>query len=152
MAIEIEVKRRKFLIPESGDPCDMWRAYFTKLKKEVGHENAKMLWLITWSQNGSVSCTTNADFNKFLKRNAIDVSSAGTRAVADISAIGGNILGLGKNLTKVLSIGIPIALVSVLVVILIILFNTAKKTDASDVAMLHPAGRAALGGSKMMKA
>jgi len=147
MAIEIAIKKRKFLIPESGDPCDLWRAYFSKLKKEVGHENAKMIWLITWSKNGDTSCTTNADFNRFLKKNEIDVSSAATRAVADISAIGGNILGLGKNLTKIISVGVPVALTVVLVVILIMLFNTAKKADATDLAMLHPAGRAAkLGG------
>ena len=152
MAIEIEIKKKQFLIPESGDPCDLWRAYFTKLKKEVGHENAKMIWLVTWSKNGDVSCTTNADFNRFLQKNQIDVSGAATRAVADVSAIGGNILGLGKNLTKVLSVGVPVALTVVLLLILIMLFNTARKADATDLAMLTPAGRAAklAGGSKLL--
>lgn len=109
MAFELIIQKKHFLIPEAGDPCDMWTTYFTTLKKTIGAKNAKMIWLVTWSTNGSTSCTTNAEFNQFLKRNDIDVSSAGTRAVADLSAIGGNVLGAGKNLTKMASIAIPIA-------------------------------------------
>ncbi|MEO9870353.1 MAG: hypothetical protein ABJQ69_03560 [Ekhidna sp.] len=140
---EITIGRRKFFIPEKGSPCDLWRTYFTKLKSEVGAENAKMLWLITWDKNGSASCTTNAAFNKWLKRNEIDVSSAASRAVADVSAIGANILGLSKNMTKALSFGVPILLGGVTIVILMVLFNTAKKADLSDVAAITPIGRAA---------
>jgi len=143
MAVQLKIKNKTFVVPESGDSCELWRTYFTKLKKEVGTENAKTLWLITWGQNGSASCTTNPAFNKFLKRNEIDVSSAGTRAIADISSIGGNILGLGKNLTKILSIGVPVALGAILLVILIILFNSARKADVKDLAVLNPATRAA---------
>lgn len=141
MAIEIEVGKKSFFIPEANDPCDLWRSYFLKLKKETGYENAKMLWLITWSKNGAVSCTVNSEFNQFLKKHQIDVSSASTRAMADISAIGSNFLGMGKNLTKLFSFGLPLTLGLVLVAILIVLFNTAKDADASDLAMLHPAGR-----------
>lgn len=143
MAIEIEVGKRSFVIPQTDDPCDLWRSYFLKLKKETGYENAKMLWLITWSKNGSASCTTNSEFNQFLRKNQIDVSNASTRAVADISAIGSNVLGMGKNLTRMFSIGLPITLGVLLVAILIILFNTAKDADAGDLALLHPAGRMA---------
>ena len=143
MAIEITLKKRTFFIPESGDPCDLWKTYFDTLKKQVGTTNARYLWLVTWNANGDVSCTTNAEFNRFLKRNEIDVSSAATRAVADVSAIGGNLLGLGKNLTKVLSIGIPVALGGILVVILMILLKTGQSADAKDLAQFTPMGKAA---------
>ena len=149
---EIRIGKKVFFVPEQGSPCDLWKAYFKKLKSEVGAENAKMLWLVTWDKNGSTSCTTSPDFNKWLKRNEIDVSSAATRIVADVSAIGGNILGLSKNMTKLLSFGLPILLGGVTLVILVILFNTAKKADLSDVAALTPAGRAAKlsGGLKLL--
>lgn len=149
---EITIGKKVFFIPEPGSPCDLWKAYFKKLKSEVGAENAKMLWLVTWGKNGSASCTTNPDFNRWLKKNRIDVSNAATRAVADVSAIGENILGFGKNMTKVLSFGVPILLGGVTIVILIVLFNTAKKADLSDVAALTPAGRAAKlsGGLKLL--
>lgn len=150
MALEVEIQKRVFLIPEPGDPCDIWRAYYSRLKREVGKENARMIWLVTWSKNGDTTCTTNSEFNSFLAKNEIDVSIAATRAVADISAIGGNILGLGKNLTKVLSIGIPVTLGVILIAILMFLLRTSKKVDVKDVAMLHPAGRTAriMGGFK----
>lgn len=143
MATQVEVKKKKFLIPEPGDPCELWRSYYFRLKKDLGSENARMIWLITWSKNGSSGCTTNAEFNRFLKQNQIDVSSAATRAVADVSAMGSNILGLGKTLTKVISIGVPVALSAILIVILIVLIKTAKKADMTDLAPLTPMGRAA---------
>jgi len=151
MATEIRLKKRTFFIPEQGDPCEIWKAYLKDLKKEISTNDAKTIWLVTWSKNGNASCTTNADFNAFLKRNDIDVSSAATRAVADVSAIGGNILGLGKNLSKVVSVAVPIVLAGGLLVILIILFNTAKKKDVSDVAAFTPVGRA-MKGIKALKA
>ncbi len=151
MATEIRLKKRTFFIPEPGDPCEIWKAYLKDLKKEISTNDAKTIWLVTWAKNGNSSCTTNADFNAFLKRNDIDVSSAATRAVADVSAIGGNILGLGKNLSKVVSVAVPIVLAGGLLVILIILFNTAKKKDVSDVAAFTPVGRA-MKGIKALKA
>ena len=141
MAFEIQVKNKKFLIPEEHDQRDTWKVYFDKLKAAVGHEYAKMLWLITWEENGSTSFTTNADFNKFLKKNDIDVSNASTRAIADVSAIGGNLLGMGKKMTKVISIAAPIVLSLVLIALLVMIFNTAKKGDISTIAHVHPVGR-----------
>ena len=64
-----------------------------------------------------------------------------TRTIADLSEIGGNIFGLGKNLTKVLSIGVPVILAVVLVGVIVLLKNSAKNADVSDLAMLTPAGR-----------
>ena len=153
MAIAITVTNKQFLIPETGDPCELWRAYFTQLKKELGTENARMIWLITWGKNGNNGCTTNAEFNRFLKQQKIDVSSAATRAVADVTAMGSGLLGLGKNLTNVLSIGVPIALSAILLVIILLLFNTARKSDATDLAMVLPAGKVAkgMGAIKMLK-
>lgn len=149
---EVTVGNKSFFIPESDSPCDLWRAYYDKLLKEVGRNNARTIWLVTWTQNGSTSCTTNADFNRWLKQNEIDVSNAATRAVADVSAIGGNILGLGKSLSKVLSIGVPVLLGGVVVVILILLLKSSKKMELQDLAALTPAGRMAQlsGGMKMI--
>ena len=140
---QITVKNTTWEIPESGSPCDQWRIYFDKLKKEFGADNAKMIWLITWQKNGDLSCTTNAKFNTWLKRNEIDVSTAATRAVADVSEIGSNILGIGKGLTKVIQIGIPVTLGAVFLAILFMLFKTSKDNNLKDVAvMATPVGRA----------
>ena len=142
MAISIDIENKQFLVPEAGDPCDTWRVYYTKLKKELGRDNARFIWLVTWAKNGSSTCTTNADFNKWLAKNEIDVSTASTRSVADVTEIGSNILGLGKGLTKVLSIGIPIALTAVLVVVILMIVKAGRQTSISDLTMLHPATRA----------
>tara|TARA_R110002050_G_scaffold63730_4_gene139144 strand:+ start:1066 stop:1512 length:447 start_codon:yes stop_codon:yes gene_type:complete len=141
MAIQVNVDNRIFLVPEADDPCDFWTSYFAKLKSEIGQENAKMIWLITWKSNGSASCTTSPNFNKWLNQNNLDVSNMATRTISDLSEIGGNLFGLGKNLTKILSIGIPVILAVVLVGIIVLLRNTSKNADLSDVAMLTPAGR-----------
>jgi hypothetical protein len=141
MAIQVNVDNRIFLVPEADDPCDFWTSYFAKLKSEIGQENAKMIWLITWKTNGSTSCTTSPNFNKWLNKNNLDVANMATRTISDLSEIGGNLFGLGKNLTKILSIGIPVILAAVLVSIIVLLRNTSKNADLSDVAMLTPAGR-----------
>ena len=143
MALTLQAYQHRFTVPEEGDPCALWQAYFRQLKKTVGTDNARTIWLLTWSKNGSISCTTNAAFNTVLQQNRIDVSSAATRAVADAAQIGSNFLGMGKNLSRLLSIGIPLALAGVLVGILVMIFNTARKADATNLAMLHPSGRAA---------
>ena len=118
-----------------------------------GKSNARNIWLITWDASPATFCATNPGFNKWLKKSGIDVSNAATRAVADLSAISGNILGFGKGMTKVIEVGGPILLGGVALVALILFINTAKKRDATDLAMLHPAGRAGkLAGLKMMKA
>ena len=139
----ITVKNEVFHIPDSNSPCDLWRTYFTKLKSKMGKENAKTIWLMTWGAHSPEFCTTNADFNKWLKRNDIDVSNAATRAIADLSKIGGNILGLGKNMTKIVSVGAPILLGVVTIAITIIVINSSKKMTVADLVAAHPGGRAA---------
>ena len=141
--MELKVRDKVWEIPESGSACEQWRIYFDQLRKELGEENARLVWLITWQSNGSTSCTTNAEFNSWLRKNGIDVSSAATRAVADISSIGGNILGLGKNLTSMISIGVPITLGVILLIILYMLFKTAREVSLKDAAMMTPYGRMA---------
>ncbi len=141
MAIQVNIDNRIFLIPEADDPCDLWTSYFAKLKSELGQENAKMIWLITWKSNGSTSCTTSPNFNKWLLKNDLDVSNMATRTVADLSEIGGNIFGFGKRLTAVLSIGIPVLLALVLVGVIVLLKNSTKEANVSDLAMLTPVGR-----------
>ena len=141
MAIQVNLDNRIFLIPEADDPCDFWTSYFTKLRSELGKENAKMIWLITWKTNGSATCTTSPNFNKWLQKNNLDVSNMATRTIADLSEIGGNLFGLGKNLTKILSVGVPIILGVVLVGIIFLLRNSTKNANVTDLTMLTPAGR-----------
>ena len=147
MAINID----NIIIPESGSPCDTWRVYFSKLKKKFGSDNAKTIWLFTWAANGDSTCTTNSEFNKFLSKNDIDVSSAATRAVADITSIGDNILGGFKSMTKLVPIVAGVALVGVLGTVLVILFRTAKNAQPADIAQVVPQGRAAMAASKLLK-
>ena len=141
--MQIKVRDKVWEIPESGSNCDQWRIYFDQLRNNLGEENARLVWLITWQSNGSSSCTTNADFNSWLKKNGIDVSSAATRAVADIGSIGENILGLGKNLTKLISVGLPVALGLILLMILYTLYRASREVSLKDAAMLTPYGRVA---------
>jgi hypothetical protein len=149
----ITIGKNVFIIPDQGSPCDTWKVYFEKLREQIGKDNAKIIWLATWKQNGSLSCTTNDDFNKFLKKNQIDVSVALTRAIADVSAIGGNILGLGKTMTKLFAIGVPLVLSSVIIAIIMLLVKAAKKGDAVDLALLASGGygRAALAAKSLSK-
>lgn len=141
MAIQVQVNNTSFLIPEGDDPCAIWVGYFSKLQKELGKSNARTLWLVTWKEKGAVSCLTNPSFNNWLQKNDIDVSNAATRTVADLSEIGGNVMGISKNLTKVFSIGVPIVLAVALLSVLIILRNTTKNADLTDLSMLTPMGR-----------
>ncbi|MFY0689150.1 MAG: hypothetical protein JXQ90_18415 [Cyclobacteriaceae bacterium] len=140
---QITIKNKTFIIPESDSPCDLWKSYFTQLKSEMGQENARTIWLVTWGERGAISCTTNPAFNKWLGKEGINVSNAGTRAIADLSSIGSNILGFSKNMTRMISIGAPILLGGISLAILLVLINTAKKSDITDVAALHPVGKAA---------
>jgi len=141
MAIAIKIEEGHFLLPESNDPCSLWISYYQKLVKEVGKNNARMLWLITWKSNGAISCATNPTFNRWLLKNELDISNMATRTIADLSEIGGNVLGMGKNLTKILSIGIPVVLAVILVSVIVIIRNSSKNVDLEDLAMLTPAGR-----------
>lgn len=139
----LTLEQKTYLIPDTDSPCDLWKAYFQQLSKAVGKKQAKSLWLVTWADRGSASCTTSADFNDWLQKNEMDVSSASTRAIADLSAIGGHFLGLGKNVSKVLSIGTPMLLGGVALAVILLVLNTARKAEVSDLAALHPAGRMA---------
>lgn len=143
MAIQVNVDNRNFLIPEQGDPCDLWTSYFAKLKTSLGKDNAKMVWLVTWNTNGSALCVANPKFKKWMFSNDLDVSNMATRTMADVSEIGGNLFGLGKSLTKILAIGVPVILAVVLVSIVIMLRNSTKNTKISDLALLTPVGRTA---------
>ncbi len=148
---QINVGNSTYFIPGKGSPCELWKSYYEDLRKSVGRDNAKTIWLVTWSEVGAVSCTTNADFNKWLKRHDMDVSNASTRAIADLSGIGGNLLGLGKNMTKIVSVGAPILLGGTTLLILILLINTFRNKDISDLAMLTPTGRATKLSTQLLK-
>lgn len=141
MAIELNIDNHIFLVPEADDPCDFWTSYFAKLKQALGQENAKMIWLVTWKTNGALSCATRPNFNIWLKKNNLDVSNMATRTIADISEIGGHVFGLGKTLTKMLSIGIPVVLAVVFIGIIMLIRNTSQQANLSDMAKLTPMGR-----------
>lgn len=140
MALQISVENHFFLIPEADDPCEFWTSYFVKLKKELGQDNAKMIWLITWKTNGATTCTTSPRFNAWLLSNDLDVTTMATRSIADLSEIGGNLFGLGKNLTKLLSIGVPVVLTLLLVGVLMVLRNSTKSATLQDAISLLPGG------------
>jgi hypothetical protein len=140
MARELRLNQKLLLVPESDDPCQLWISYYRSLKRDLGTEHAKMLWLITWKSNGAVRCTTTPDFAKWLKAHDLDVTTIATRSIADLSAIGGNLLGLGKNMTKVLALGVPIVLVIALVGVVVVLRNTTKQATLSDLGGISPAG------------
>ena len=147
MAIQATAYHKTFLIPETNDPCAIWVGYYSKLKQDVGSDNAKMLWLITWKAKGATSCLTNPSFNNWLIKNKIDISNIATRTISDLSEIGGNFLGMSKNLTKAISIGVPIVLGVVLIGGIILLRNTVKNANLTDLAMLTPVGK----GLKLLK-
>lgn len=147
MAIQAIAYRKTFLIPEANDPCAIWVGYYSKLKLEVGADNAKMLWLITWKDRGATSCLTNPSFNNWLVKNKIDVSNIATRTISDLSEIGGNFLGMGKNLTKILSIGVPVFLGAILIGGIVMLRNSTKNADLTDLVGFTPLGK----GIKLLK-
>lgn len=136
MSLEIQ----DIIIPDQTSVCAVWTVYFDKLQDKFGSDNARIIWLKTWSVYGSTSCTTNPAFLSFTQKHNIDVSNAATRAVADISQIGTNILGLGKGVTKALAVGVPVVMVSVIGIILYFLFKTAKTIAPKDLISMAPAG------------
>ncbi len=147
MAQSITVQGNTLLVPESADPCPLWISYYDRLKSEVGKDHAKALWLITWKSNASIRCLTDPNFSNWLKRNDLNVSNLATRTLADLSEISGNFLGLSKQMTKVLAIGVPAVLVSLIIGIIWMIRNSADKVDVEDLAMLSPVGR----GLKLLK-
>jgi hypothetical protein len=114
---QLEFRKKSWEIPDSDTPCESWTIYYDQLEKEFGKQRARQAWLITWEQNGSTSCTTNAKFNRWLKRKDIDVSSAATRLLASGSEMVTNVVGMGANLTTVLKYGVPVALVGVIAIV-----------------------------------
>lgn len=133
---------QNIIVPDSGAECSEWISYFTKLENKFGEVNGRTIWLKTWQVNGSTSCTTKPDFNAFLKKHKIDVSNAATAAVAGITDIGGDILGMGKTLTKIMLYGAPVVLLAIIGTVLYSIVKVSKNTTPSDVANLIPEGRA----------
>lgn len=131
------------VVPGEGAPCDTWKEYYRNLKARFGRGNARTIWLLTWKRTGSASCTTNEDFNRFIKKHEIDVSSAATRAVADTAQIGENILGLGKNVSGALKLLVPVVLIGGVAVALYLAIKVAKNAQVEDLAMAVPQARMA---------
>ena len=130
------------VVPEKNDPCDLWVTYFDQLRKAVGKTHAKTMWLVTWQAQGAVTCTTRPAFNSWLAKQGLDVSNIATRTVADLSAIQGNLFGLGKSLTKVLAIGVPLLLIALLVGVFFIGKKVVAEADRIDIKSLTPLGKA----------
>jgi len=138
----IHIEGIALVIPEKDDPCDLWIAYFERLQKSVGASQAKTLWLITWKSNGKTTCTTRPSFNRWLSKQGLDVSNLATRTVADLSAIQGNLFGLGKNLTKVLAIGVPLLLVALLVGVFMIGKKVVDDVELDNLPGVSPLSKA----------
>ena len=151
MAFQLDIQDKRFTIPESGDPCELWISYFEQLKKTVGLSKARMVWLVSWKTNGAMSCTTSPSFITWMQKNKIDVSSAATRAIADATTIGSNFMGLGKNLSNVVAIGVPISLGIALLVLGRIVWNTSTNVDLVDIASLTPTGKGMSAALKVLK-
>ena len=139
----IQVAQTNYIIPGKDSPCNAWQHYYSQLRKAFGKQFAASAWLLTWQKNGSQLCTTDAAFNKWLVSNQIDVSTTATRAVADLSDIGSNILGTGKSLSSVVSALPKILLfggISVLLLFIYLVFNSIKnqQLSLSDIAGIHP--------------
>ena len=132
---------QNIIVPEGSSECSEWMAYFNKLKEHFGEGNARIIWLKTWQVNGSTSCTSKGEFNTFLKKHQIDVSNMATAAIAGISDLGGDLLGLGKNVGKIVAYGVPIVLVAIIATILYSIARISKNTSASDLAVLTPEGQ-----------
>ncbi len=150
MSIQLKVANHAFVVPEANDPCELWVNYYNSLVSVVGVANARTIWLVTWKHNGSNVCTTNTNFNTWLQKNKIDVSSIATRFIADSAAIGGNFMNLSKRISSVAMVAVPITLSLVIAMIGWVLWNTAKKADASDLAMLTPMGKSVGAGIKFL--
>ena len=146
----IKVDNITVLIPESDSPCDVWKTYYEQLRKLFGTSNAKSVWLLTWSKRGAISCTTNPAFNKWLAGIGIDVSNIATKTLSDFNAMRSDLFGLGKTLTKVLAIGIPVVLVVVLVAIVFSLYKSSQTADVNTLLNISPVGRA-MQMAKLMK-
>ncbi len=138
---EITVRNKTYLIPDSSSHKEQWKIYLDTLRKVTGFANAKQIWLVTWQANGNTLLTTDAEFNQWAKRHDIDVSNAATRAVADISKMGGNLLGLGKNITKMIQVGIPVTAGIILLLVVLFAAKTVKNTDIKDVVQMTPVGK-----------
>ncbi len=142
MSKTLTVDTYSFVIPEKDDPCDLWIGYYDTLKKAVGSTHAKTLWLITWKSNGAIGCTTRPSFNGWMGKQGLDVSNIATRTVSDLAQIQSNFFGLGKNLTKVVAIGVPVILIALILGVLVIGKKAVDSTDIEDIKMLTPVGRA----------
>lgn len=141
MAIPIQIDSHSFIIPQSSDACELWTSYYDKLKQVLGKSHAKSLWLITWKQNGSQTCVIQPSFNRWMKKENLNVSNLATQSIADLSEIGQNIFGLGKSLSKVIAIGVPIVLGILLLIAISIIYRSSKEIDIQDIAMATPIGR-----------
>jgi len=130
------------VVPQKDDPCDLWITYFDRLQQAVGKSHAKTVWLITWQSQGAISCTTRPAFNSWLSRKGLEVSNLATRTIADVSAIQGNLFGLGKSLTKVLAVGVPLLLVAILVGVFVVGKKAVTSADQIDITDLTPLTKA----------
>ena len=130
----ITAGRHTLIIPEKGSSCSLWESYYEELKQVTGKKNAKVLWLVTWKENGSSACLVKSGFVAWLNSHDLDVTNAATNAIADLSDIGDNLLGLGKGLTRLIRTGAPVALAIATVLMLFTAFRTAKSIDLTALA------------------
>ena len=139
----IRVINQTLLVPESGSPCEAWKTYFDQLKSMVGTDYARQLWLYTWDFEGASACTSDPHFSKWLLKHDLDVTNVATRALADFSEVGSNVLGLGKTLTGMTRYAVPALLILTLLLVVYLVPKLSKSESLSQMAMLTPYGRGA---------
>ena len=130
---QLTFNKQIWSIPEKDAEYPIWQVYFEKLKDAFDTENARNIWLLTWQVNGQALLTGNKDFLDWLQKNKIDVSNAGTRALAGVSSLFStykNILLWGGG--------------GILAIILIVVLRSAWKGNLiQDASNFHPIGRLA---------
>jgi len=140
---QLEYRKQVWDIPESDSPCDAWKTYLQKLERAFGKRHAREIWLLTWQQNGSATCTMNAQFNQWLKRKGIDVSNAATRAIASSGKLVDNVLSMGANAAALLRVGVPVALVLIVSLIGYGAYRSIRNGGIGAIANAVPVGRVA---------
>tara|TARA_Y100000034_G_scaffold123044_1_gene169309 strand:- start:182 stop:613 length:432 start_codon:yes stop_codon:yes gene_type:complete len=133
------------IIPQNDSPCSQWIGYHRNLKRKFGKASANAIWLQTWKYEGATGCTADPEFNQYLEKYDIDVSSEITAAVAGMKNIGNEFFGVVGMYGNVIKYGVPImiAIVAVPVALLLIRIALGKPTGAETVAKFVPAGRVA---------
>jgi len=128
-------------IPGEDSPCQAWKIYFDRLKKEYGTANAREAWLYTWSKKGNSSCTKSKEFNSWAEENKVTVAGGVDKAIAGVSGIAQNVIGGISSLTGLTPKLTSAVLIGGVGLALFLLYRIARETKPSDVMNMIPSAR-----------